>query len=63
MKPSTSCVLWQVNFNEVQHGSMINKNSEGEIGVQLEGPKSKACSYWINLTSSEMVILPPGISE
>ena len=43
---------------------MINKNSETEIGVQIEYLKSKAASPWLlPRPQSEMAILPPGISE
>ena len=44
--------------------SMINKNSETDIGVHPEDQKSKVASHWLlPLLSQEMVILPPGISE
>ena len=44
--------------------SMINKNSETEIGVQSEDQKNKTTSYWLlPLPQSETVILPPKISE
>ena len=44
--------------------SMINKNSQTEIGVQPEGQKSKTASHWLlPLPQFKMVILPPRILE
>ena len=43
---------------------MINKNPEAEIGVRLEGQKSKIVSHWLlPLPQSDIAILPTGISE
>ena len=44
--------------------SMSNKNSESDIGVQPECQKSKIGSHWLlPLPQTEIVILPPGISD
>ena len=42
----------------------MNKKSGSGIGVQPENLKSKTASHWLlSQPQSEMVILPPGISE
>ena len=55
---------FKVTFMHKSVCSMNNKNPETEVGLQLEGPKSKVVSHWLSLLpQSEMAILPPGITE
>lgn len=49
---------------ELKCVAKIIKDPETEIGVPLEGLRSKAISHWIlPLLQFKMTILPPGISE